>query len=81
MDQIGTRWCLSERRLLRKTLRDLTHPLMRSNRTLCSLDARSKGQPWLSPKERYGKSARDLKGLLIDRLFTRPVDCFLCHHD
>jgi hypothetical protein len=23
----------------------------------------------------------DDKGLLIDRLFTRPVDCFLCHHD
>jgi hypothetical protein len=21
------------------------------------------------------------KGLLIDRLFTHPVDCFLCHHD
>jgi hypothetical protein len=28
-----------------------------------------------------GESARDLKGLLIDRLFNRPVDCFLCHHD
>jgi hypothetical protein len=23
----------------------------------------------------------DDKGLLIDRLFTRPVDCCLCHHD
>src|SRR6267143_4981046 len=23
----------------------------------------------------------DDKGLLIDRLFTRPVDCFLCNHD
>jgi hypothetical protein len=28
-----------------------------------------------------GESTRDLKGLLIDRLFNRPVDCFLCHHD
>ena len=28
-----------------------------------------------------GESARDLKGLLIDRLFNRPVDCFRCHHD
>jgi hypothetical protein len=23
----------------------------------------------------------DDKGLLIDRLFTCPVDCCLCHHD
>jgi hypothetical protein len=23
----------------------------------------------------------DDKELLIDRLFTRPVDCCLCHHD
>jgi len=23
----------------------------------------------------------DDKGLLIDRLFNRPVDCFPCHHD
>jgi len=28
-----------------------------------------------------GESAPDLKELLIDRLFNRPVDCFLCHHD
>ena len=28
-----------------------------------------------------GESVRDLKELLIDRLFNRPVDCFLCHHD
>lgn len=28
-----------------------------------------------------GESARDLQGQLIDRLFNRPVDCSLCHHD
>jgi hypothetical protein len=28
-----------------------------------------------------GESARDLKERLIDRLFNRPVDCFLCQHD
>ena len=75
MDQLATRWCLSERTLSEfaegnpseipsrtqsvsaflfgkfskgprsfgKTLRELTHPLMGSNRTLCSLDARSQG--------------------------------------
>ena len=28
-----------------------------------------------------GESSRDLKRLLIDRLFNRPVDCFLCHRN
>ncbi len=86
-----------------KTLRELTHPLMGSNRTLCSLDARSQGASLLALQGRRedenirwvpgndgmelaaaALAAHDIaddKGLLIDRLFTRPVDCFLCHHD